>query len=145
MAKPLSEDLRERIVEAVEGGSSRRATALRFAVSISAVIKLMQRWQRTGAVVPGQMGGWKDHALAAHEELVQELVRARPDLTLEELREALARQGITVGRTSVWRFLRAQGLTLKKRRSMPQSRTGRTSPKRVRPGGGAKPASMRLA
>ena len=145
MAKPLSEDLRERIVEAVEGGSSRRATALRFAVSVSAVIKLMQRWQRTGAVAPGQMGGWKDHALAAHEELVQELVRARPDLTLEELREALARQGITVGRTSVWRFLRAQGLTLKKRLSMPQSRTGRMSPKRARPGGATKRASMRPA
>jgi transposase len=37
-------DLRERVVRAVEAGLSRRATARRFAVSISFVIKLMQRW-----------------------------------------------------------------------------------------------------
>jgi len=43
MAKPLSQDLRDRIVAAVEGGASRRATALRFALSVSAVIKLVQR------------------------------------------------------------------------------------------------------
>ncbi len=145
MPKPLSEDLRERIVEAVEGGASRRATALRFAVSISAVIKLVERWRQTGTVTPGQMGGWKDHALAAHEELVRELVKAYPDLTLEELREALARQGIRVGRTSVWRFLQAQGLTLKKRRSMPPNRTGRMSSRHARSGATTKRTSIRPA
>src|SRR5438876_2876999 len=39
MPAPLSRDLRERIVEAVEGGSSMRAAAARFAVSPSSAIK----------------------------------------------------------------------------------------------------------
>ena len=119
-------DLRERIVEAVERGESRNAAAKRFAVSVSCVIRLVQRWQDTGSIVPGQMGGRKDHALAAHEAVVRALVRERPDITLEELRDALAQQDIRVGRSSVDRFLKARGLTLKKSRFTPRSRTGRT-------------------
>jgi transposase len=126
MARPLSMDLRERIVEAVERGESRNAAAKRFAVSVSCVIRLVQRWQDTGSIVPGQMGGRKDHALAAHEAVVRALVRERPDITLEELRDALAQQDIRVGRSSVDRFLKARGLTLKKSRFTPRSRTGRT-------------------
>jgi transposase len=126
MARPLSMDLRRRIAAAVEGGESRNATAERFAVSASAVIKLMQRFQTTGSIEPGQMGGWRDHALAAHEAVVRALIGARPDLTLEELRDALAEKGIYVGRSSVDRFLKARRLTLKKSRSTLQSRAGRT-------------------
>ena len=43
MTAPLSQDLRERIVHAVEGGSTMRQAARRFAVSASAAVKLMQR------------------------------------------------------------------------------------------------------
>lgn len=134
MAKPLSKDLRERIVEAVEGGESRQAAGRRFRVSASCVIKLMQRWSQTGSVEPGQMGGWKDYALADHEAVVRALIAERPDLTLEELRDALAQEGVRVGRSSVDRFLRARGLTLKKSRSAPPSRAGRTSRPRARLG-----------
>jgi transposase len=45
-----------------------------------------------------------------------ELVAQHPDLTLQEIRSALATgQGISVGLTSLWRFLKAQKITLKKR------------------------------
>jgi transposase len=47
-------------------------------------------------------------------------------MTLEELRDALSQQGIQVGRSSVDRFLKARGVTLKKSRSTPQSRADRT-------------------
>jgi transposase len=134
MTRPLSKDLRERIVEAVESGASRQATAKRFAVSASSVIRLMQRWRRTGSVAPDQVGGWKDHSLAEHEVVVRELVAAIPDRTLDELRDALAEKGIHVGRSSVGRFLAARGLTLKKRRSTPGSSSGRMSLPRARPG-----------
>lgn len=134
MARPLSKDLRQRIVEAVESGESRQGTAKRFAVSASCVIKLMQRWRKTGSIEPGQMGGWKDHTLAEHEAVVGALLRTHPDMTLEELREALAQAGIPVGRSSVDRFLKARGLTLKKSRSTPQSRTGRMWRPRAQPG-----------
>jgi transposase len=134
MARPYSEDLRERMVADVAAGASCRATAGKFAVSISCVIKLVQRWRRTGTLAPGQMGGWKEHSLAAHEALVRRLVAAQPDRTLDELREALAREGVAVGRSAVWRFLRRCELTLKKRRSTPPSRAAPMSPRRASPG-----------
>jgi transposase len=133
MAAPYSADLRERMVRAVEAGASRRSTARQFAVSVSCVVKLMQRWRAAGTVAPKPMGG-KAYALAAHAALVRELVAARPDITLDELRAHLAGQGIEVGRTSISRFLGSLGLTRKKRRSMRPSRTGPMSPRRARPG-----------
>jgi transposase len=139
MARPLSLDLRERIVRAVEGGLSRRAAAARFEVSESCAIKLWQRWQRTGSVAPGAMGGTKRFALTGHEALVRELVAAQPDITLDELKERFAAAAITVGRTSIHRFLKALGLTRKKRHSTRPSRTAPTSPKPGRSGAQTKP------
>ena len=137
MARPLSMDLRERIAAAVSGGESRQSAARRFSVSASCVIKLMRRLRETGSVAPGQMGGWKEYALADHETLVRALIAERPDLTLEELQDALAQQGIQVGRSSVDRFLKARALTLKKSRSAPPSGTDRTWRRGAKPGGRA--------
>ena len=44
MPKPCSLDLRERVLETVEAGASRREAAERFEVSASSAIKWMQRW-----------------------------------------------------------------------------------------------------
>jgi transposase len=126
MARPFSTDLRQRIVDAVEAGASRNSTAERFDVSVSAVIKLMQRFEATGSVEPGQMGGWRDYALSPHEEKVRSLIAERPDMTLEELREALAQEGVQVGRSSIDRFLKARKLTLKKSPSTLPNRLVRT-------------------
>jgi transposase len=133
MGRPYSEDLRSRIVAAVESGVSRNAAARQFAVSVSCVVKLMQRFRRTGCVSPAPRGK-KPYALEGHEALVRELVAARPDLTLDELHQAIGDCGVRVGRSSVNRFLRACGLTLKKSRFMPPSSSGRMSPPRVRIG-----------
>ncbi len=134
MAAPLSLDIRKRIVAAVEGGTSCRAAAARFAVSESAVIKLIRRWEQTGSLEPGQMGGHLPVILAEHDELVRELIAAHPDQTLDELLDRLVARGVVVGRTSVHRYLSAIGLTRKKRRSMPPSKTGLTSRPHERPG-----------
>lgn len=139
MARPLSRDLRERLVEAVEAGSSRRAAAERFGVSESCAIKLMQRWEQTGSLAPGKMGGHKEHALAAHAERVAGLVRAQPDITIDELHALLVGEGIAVGRSAVGRFLQSLGLTRKKRRSMRPSRSAPTSRRRVPPGASTSP------
>jgi len=126
MARPLSMDLRWRLFDAVEADESQNAVAGRFDVSSSAVIKLMQRFVPTGSIEPGQMGGRKEHALVPYENRARELVAAHSDMTLEELREALVEEGVQVGRSSVDRFLKACKLTLKKSRSTPRSKTGRT-------------------
>lgn len=140
MAAPLSLDIRKRIVAAVEGGASCRAAAERFAVSESAVIKLVERWKRTGSLEPGQMGGHRPFALAAHDGLVRELLAAQPDQTLDELLDRLVGRGIAVGRSSVHRYLSALGLTRKKRHFMPPSKTGRTSQPHERRGARTSPA-----
>ena len=59
MGKPYSEDLRERIVGAVEAGHSRRAAARMFEVSASCAVKLVRRWRETGSVKPDKMGAPK--------------------------------------------------------------------------------------
>ncbi len=115
MTRPYSVDLRQRVVRSVEAGASRRATATRFEVSVSFVVKLMQRWQRQGTVQPGQYGGWKRSTLAPHAERVQALVAAEPDLTIAELRARLAAEGIAASPAGISRFLAACGLTRKKK------------------------------
>jgi transposase len=68
------------------------------------------------------MGGDRRSRLPEHRGVVAELLARQPDLTLQEMRSALAGQGITVGIASLWRFLKAQNITLKKRVSTPPSR-----------------------
>jgi len=128
MTRPYSVDLRERVVRAVEAGLSRRAAVRRFEVSVSFVVKLVQRWRRNGTVAPDRYGGWKRPALADQAERVHALVAAEPDLTLAELRARLAADAIHVSPAAISRFLIAEGLTRKERRSMRPSRTGRMSP-----------------
>ena len=133
MGRPYSQDLRSRIVAAVEAGTSRNKVAQQFAVSVSCVVKLMQRFHRAGTIAPAARGK-KPYALAEHEATVRELVAARPDSTLDELHQELAARGIHVGRSSVNRFLKRCCLTLKKSRCMRPNSNGQMSPPHARPG-----------
>ena len=144
MGRPYSEDLRSRIMAAVQGGMSRNAAGKLFAVSVSCVVKLMQRFQRTGTVAPAPRGR-KPYALAAHEAAVRELVASQPDLTLDELTWALAGRGIRVGRSSVNRFLVMCKLTLKKSRCMRPNNNVRMSRQRAKPGVRANPNWIPIA
>ena len=64
MRRPCSNDLRERVVHAVEiGGLSRRAAAVQFQVAPSTVVNWVGRARRTGSVAPGQMGGRRPRTL----------------------------------------------------------------------------------
>ena len=85
MAKPYSEDLRERVVAAVErGGLSRHAAAARFGVAPSSAIKWVQRYRATGNVTPGQIGGHKPRVLRGeHRDWL--LARMERDFTLRGL------------------------------------------------------------
>jgi putative transposase len=124
MGRPYSEDLRSRIVAAVEAGATRASAAEQFSVSVSCAIKLMQHFRRTGSVAPARRGR-KPFALAEHGALVRELVAGQPDATLDELTQEIGSRGIHVSRSAVNRFLKACGLTLKKSRCMPPSSSGR--------------------
>ncbi len=96
MTAPLSRDLCERIVRAVESGSSIRQAARRFAVSASAAIKLMQRVRRTGSTAPAQIGGSRRPLLEAHTDALRAIVSRQAGITLREIKAALAARGIVV-------------------------------------------------
>jgi transposase len=116
MPAPLSQDLRDRIVRAVEGGSSIRQAALRFDVSPSAAVKLMRRFRESGSPAPARFGGYRRAILEPHEALVRSMLEAKSDISLGEIRAELRRHGIMVSATStIGRFLRRTGLTHKKR------------------------------
>jgi transposase len=117
MTAPLSQDLRRRLVGAVEQGSSARAAARRFEVSPSAVVKLMRRVRETGSTAPAKIGGCRRPLLAGHENLLRELTTARPGITLAEIRDELAGRDIAPGSlTTIWSTLRRLDLRHKKRR-----------------------------
>ena len=65
MVRPLSNDLRKRVVAAVSNGESCRAAAERFGVAVSSVVKWSQRYRATGSVNPGKMGGHRKSVLGA--------------------------------------------------------------------------------
>src|SRR5712691_2780252 len=116
MPSPLSRELRERIVEAVEGGSSMRGAAARFAVSASSAIKLMARVRATGSAAPARYGGHRRPVLAPHEDILRTLVYEQPDITLAEIQAELTRQrGVAVCLATIHAHLRRLGLRHKKR------------------------------
>jgi transposase len=115
MPAPYSQDLRNRVASAILGGSSARRAADRFGIGISTAIRWAQRLQGEGHVEARAMGGDQRSRLREHREAVLTLLAHQPDLTLEEIRGALIeRHAITVGRGTIWRFLKAHNITLKK-------------------------------
>ncbi len=115
MPRPLSNDLRERVVRAVLGGESCRSAAARFGVAVSSAVKWSQRYRATGLVAPGKMGGHRKRLLEPHRAFIAERLRQTPHLTLHGLKDELAARGIVVSHNAVWMFLRREGLRFKKK------------------------------
>ena len=79
MSRPLSVDLRSRVVAAVDGGLSRRKAAERFGVSISSAIRWAGQVRRTGDVRPRPVGGDKRSArIEAYARVILGAVEAKP-------------------------------------------------------------------
>ena len=115
MVKPYSNDLRERVVGAVERGETVRLVAERFGVSASSVVKWHQRYRSTGSVRPDVMGGNRGSALDAHRDFILEQIKRTPHLTLHGLAAIVGERGIRVSHNGVWHFLRREGLSFKKK------------------------------
>jgi transposase len=123
--RPYSQDLRERVVRAVdEKQGTREEIAQRFGVSDRWIRLLLRRRKETGSLATSPHGGGRS-ALYAGPKLnrLRRVLQRKPDATLEELRTACGGQGSL---TALWRGLRRLGVTRKKSRSARPSRTGRT-------------------
>jgi transposase len=124
MAKPLSEDLRTRVVRAVEDGMSRRAAAERFGISVASAVRFVKEWRQSGATKAKRQGGdQRSQRIEEHHEAIMGAIEAKPDMTLVELSEMLkAERGVSFAPSSIWRFLDRHGVTFKKKRA--RSRAG---------------------
>ena len=125
MSKPLSMDLRERLVSAVEVGMSRRLAAKLFSVAPSTAIKWVDQKRRTASVRPRARGGdYRSHHLEAHADEIVTLVKDS-DITLAELVDhVLQTHGLTVAPSTIWRLLDRHDMTFKKNRTRCRATTG---------------------
>ncbi len=114
MAKPYSDDLRERVVMALGKGESRRAIAARLRIAPSTVVNWAKRLSETGSVAPARFGGYRKHVLEPHRDFILHQIETTSHLTLHGLKDLLAERGVHVSHDTVWRFLRREGLSFKK-------------------------------
>jgi transposase len=141
MGKPYSQDLRERVIAAVDGGIGAYAAAAVFRVSVSYIYKVLGRRRSTGETkaLTGRAG--RKAKLAAHDEALRARVAAIPDATLEELQAWLATERkVEVSIGCLWNRLRRLKLPLKKSHTTLPSRSGRMSPRLAMRGVPARPA-----
>jgi transposase len=117
--RAYSQDLRERVLAAVDGGLRVREAAPLFRVSISYIYKALERRAATGATAPLARGGAQRKAvLSGHEAALLAHLRAKPDATLGELRLwLLETRGVGISVGALWNGLDRLGWTLKKSRS----------------------------
>jgi transposase len=140
--RTLSLDLRERILAAYDNKEGTRdEVAHRFRVSVGMVKKLLQQRRRTGDIRPQHhRSGRKPLIIPEHQEQMRQLLRQKPDLTLQELRQRL---GLPCTLPAIHYALQRMGLTYKKRHSAPANRIGPTSRGRGVSGSAGKPAGIR--
>lgn len=116
MARPLSNDLRERVVARHESGESIRAVAAVFGVAPSTVSKWAQRHRATGSVRPAKFGGHRRPLLEPYQAWIDARFAETPELTLRGLQAELAARGVSVSYGAVQKFVHKAGLSFKKNR-----------------------------
>ncbi|MEO1151267.1 MAG: transposase [Pseudomonadota bacterium] len=118
MGRAYSNDLRKRVVRAVENeGMSASAASRRFGVARSTAILWVQRYRQTGDVSASRVGRPKGMKVAAYTKFIMTKMKNK-DTTLDILQDALWEEcGVYASRTLLHRFIQAEGLSYKKNRA----------------------------
>ena len=126
MSRAYSADLRQRVLDAIDGGLSTHKAAKRFDIGVATAVRWHRAWRDHGereARKQGPKGGGK---LDPHEVFILGLVEAEPDITLVEVGERLvAERSISAVPSTIWLFFERRGITFKKRLHTPPSRSAR--------------------
>lgn len=135
-AYPL--ELRTRIVAAVDNGvGSLPTVAALFGVSTNCVANYLLLRTTTGSLEPRPNPGGRAPAIGPERyDEVRRLLAAQPDLTLEQVRDAL---GLDCSLAAVCRTLQKLNLTRKKKRCTPPSSSAPTSRPRAKRGSSGRP------
>ena len=124
MPKALSLDLRVRVLAAVEAGATHREAGERFGVSPASV----SRWREEGEPRPRALGADRRSGRnEPHHDAVLTALGPVRDATIEDMRHALAQQGLAFGFGTIQRFFARHAISRKKRQPMPRSRIAPTS------------------
>ena len=120
MPAACSHDLRERLVDTVEAGRSRRRAAVIFRVSDSTAVRWMQRVAETGSGAARPTGGdHKSGAIEAYKDWLLAQVAAERDAMLVEMAAQLRNtHGVSKSVSCLWRFFASHGVLSKKRASL---------------------------
>ena len=114
MAKAYSVDLRLRVVAAVGEGASCHEAADRFDVSASSAIRWVGRLEKSGSICAKPSGG-STSPLEAHSAFLLALIEKQPDITLNEVVEAMRAANIAGSRSAVGRFYLRRQISFKKK------------------------------
>src|SRR5215831_10586476 len=115
--KPYSQDLRERVFAAADGGSRVGQIAGLLRVSVSYVSKVLSRRRETGETTARPQRGHVPPKLTELYAAIREQVTTQPDATIAELRAwLLATHGVSASDGLMCQALALLGLTLKKSR-----------------------------
>src|ERR1019366_985915 len=118
-----SQDLRDRVLWALDRGERPTAIARRLEVSRVWVYQVRGREQKTGQRSSFQIGGHRRSRIAAMEPLVRAWIEQAPGLSLAELSGRLAEQGIAIKIGALWHQLNKWNLTFKKNPTRQRART----------------------
>lgn len=142
MSRAYSDDLRDRVLDAVAAGSSARGAAARFGIGVATAVRWVRRWRECGERTPHRQGYPKRSILDPHEAYLLALIEDEVDITLDEMRVRLRDAcGVEAARVTVWRFFARRGITFKKRPAMRRNRTATTSTPPASPGSKVSPIS----
>ncbi|WP_029922065.1 IS630 transposase-related protein [Nevskia soli] len=121
-----SQDLRDRVLRALERGDGPTEIARRFEVSRQWVYQVNNRLQSDGARSGLQRGGYRKSRVADMESTVREWLKTEPGLTLAQLCERLEQHGIVIKVPALWHQMNKWDLSLKKNPARQRARkTGR--------------------
>lgn len=109
-----SQDLRDRVLWALQRKERPSAIARRLEVSRVWVYQVRDRVLKTGLRVSLQIGGHRRSRIAELEPKLRAWIEAQPDLSLNQLCERLAKEGIAVKPGALWHQLNKWNLTFKK-------------------------------
>ena len=113
--RPLSEDLRQRIIAARASGDGTGEVCQRFRVSRKSVERFWKQYQASGHCRPKQIGGYRRSRLRPHEPKLRRWIAQQADLTLAELQQRCeVKLGVKIGITALWHRLDRMGLSYKK-------------------------------
>jgi len=125
--RAYSQDLRERVLRALERGDRPTEIARRFEVGRIWVYQVRNRMQQTGERGSFQIGGHRRSRLAGMEAVLRGWILAKPELTLVQLQERLAQRGVSIKIGALWHQLNQWNLTFKKNSARQRARArGRT-------------------